>query len=206
MSFRSMIDGFLKMLLIVTASLLAGAQTQVAHPAPAAQLQHGNENYWRMVDEFADSAVNFAYAEYFAHVHEGSLTDRQCQQYSRAAVDYAQQLTAVRKVRVSAQTEFWSDVRAYSISMVGSPGVPIPGRRLGKYSVTTGSETGDRELRRIVSLEIDESRSKLNRTTEDSFSALESDCQTAAQELTAAERKPGPQSHAISDGQMRQTN
>ena len=62
---------------------------------------------------------------------------------------------------MSAQSSFWNDARLYSISMIGAPGVPIPAHRTSKYSVTTGSEAEDRELRRMVSLEIDESRSQL---------------------------------------------
>jgi hypothetical protein len=43
--------------------------------------------------------------------------------------------------------------------MIGSPGVPIPVHRPRKYWVTTGSEAEERELRRIVFLEIDEAGS-----------------------------------------------
>lgn len=187
MIFKRMVGRFLKILLILSASVIAGAQTRVAERASLPQ--RGSEKYWLVVDEFADGAVHFAYAKRFVQVHEGSLTDRQYQQYSRIAVDYADQLAAVGQARVSAQSEFWNDVRAYSISMIGAPGVPIPGRRTSKYWVTTGSEAEDGELRRIVSLEIDAASSQLIRTGEYSPSALKPDCRTAPQELTAkAER------------------
>jgi hypothetical protein len=174
---------FLKMFLILGAVVIAGAQTQTAERQSLPQ--RGSEKYWLMVGEFADAAVNFTYAKHFVQVHEGSLTDRQYQQYSRIAVDYRDQLAAVRQVGFSAQSEFWNDVRAHSISMIGASGVPIPGRRTSKYSVTTGSEVEDRELRRTVSLEIDESRSQVIRTTEYSRSALELDCRNADQKPTA---------------------
>ena len=187
MIFKSMVGRFLKMFLILGASVMAGAQTQAAERASLPQ--RGNEKYWLVVDEFADRAVHFAYAKRFVQVHEGSLTDRQCQQYSRIAADYADQLAALRQAGVSAQTEFWNDVRAYSISMIGAPGVPIPGRRTSNYWVTTGSEAEDHELHRIVPLEIDEASSQLIRTGGYSPSALKPDCRTAPQELTAkAER------------------
>jgi hypothetical protein len=187
MIFKPMFGRFLKMFLILGASVMAGAQTQAAERASLPQ--RGNEKYWLVVDEFADRAVHFAYAKRFVQVHEGSLTDRQCQQYSRIAADYADQLAALRQAGVSAQTEFWNDVRAYSISMIGAPGVPIPGRRTSKNWVTTGSEAEDHELRRIVPLEIDEASSQLIRTGRYSPSALKPDCRTAPQELTAkAER------------------
>jgi hypothetical protein len=182
-----MVGRSLKMLLILAASVVACAQTQAAERASLPQ--RGSEKYWLVVDEFADGTVHFAYAKRFLQVHEGSLTDRQCQQYSRIAVDYADQLAAVIQAGVSAQSEFWNDVRAYSISMIGAPGVPIPGRRTGKYWVTTGSEAQDRELRRIVALEIDESSSQLIRTGGYSPSAVRPDCRTAPQRLTTkAER------------------
>src|SRR5262249_41892445 len=125
MIFKSRVGTFLQMLLIVAASVIAGAQTQ---PGERALLpQRGSEKYWLVVYEFADRVVNFAQARRFAQVHEASLTDRQCQQYSRIEAMYAEQLAAVRRAGLSAQSEFWNDVRAHSISMIGAPGVRIPG-------------------------------------------------------------------------------
>ena len=77
---------------------------------------------------------------------------------------------------MSAQSGFWNDVREYSISMIGPPGVPIPVHRTSNYWVTTGSEAEDRELRRIVSLEIDEASSQLDPTVEYLPSALNAEC------------------------------
>jgi hypothetical protein len=182
MIFKSMVGRFLKMFLILGASVMAGAQTQAAERTSLPQ--GGSEKYWLLLDEFADRAIHFAYAKRFVQLHEGSLTDRQCQQYSRMAVDYSDQSAAVKQAGVSAQTEFWNDVRAYSISMVGAPGVPIPIHRTSKYWVTTGSEAEDRELRRMASLVIDEASSHLIRTGEYSPSTLKPNCRTALQELT----------------------
>src|ERR1700755_2691305 len=112
MIFKSMVGRFLEMVLIVAASVSAGAQTQgterLSFPQP------GSENYWLLVDDFANSAVDFAYVQRFAQVREGSLAERQCQQYSRIAVDYANRLTELRKAGVSQESEFWNDVRLYS--------------------------------------------------------------------------------------------
>jgi hypothetical protein len=149
-----LVGRFLKILLIVGPSVIASAQMQAAERASLPQ--RGSEKYWLLVDEFADDAVHVAYAKRFVQSHEGSLTGRQCQQYSHISVDYVNQLAAVRGARVFAKRAFWNDVRAHAISMIGAPGVPIPGRETSKYSVTTGSEAEDRELRRIVSVEIDE--------------------------------------------------
>jgi hypothetical protein len=114
-----------------------------------------------LVYEFADRAVHFAHAKRFAQLHERSLTDRQCQQYSLIAADYVDQLVAVKEVGMPAQSAFWNDVREYSIRMIGPPGVPIPVHRTSNYWVTTDSEAEDHDLRRIVSLEIDEASSQL---------------------------------------------
>lgn len=95
MTLRSIVGRFLKTLLILGVSAIAGAQTQTAEPASVPQ--RGNKQYWLMVDKFADGAVHFAYAKRFVEVHKESLTDRQCQQYSRIAADYADQLGAFRK-------------------------------------------------------------------------------------------------------------
>ena len=180
---KSMVARFLKILLVLGASVIAGAQT---HAAERASLpQRGSKKYWVVVNEFADGAVHFAYAKRFIQVHEESLTEREYKQYSRIAVDYGDQLAATRQAGVSAESEFWNDVRAYSISMIGARGVPIPGRRTSKYWVTTGSEAEDRELRRMVSLEIDEARSQLIRTGKCLPSALNPHCRTAPPELTA---------------------
>lgn len=187
MIFKSMVDRFLRVLLILGASVLAGGQTQ---PGERALLpQPGSEKYWLLVDEFADHAIHFAYAQRFVQFHEGSLTKRQCQQYARIADDYVDQLAAVKQAGVSAQSSFWNDVRLYSISMIGAPGVPIPAHRTSKYSVTTGSKAEDRELRRMVSLEIDESRSQLVWTAGYSPSALRPACRTPPQDLTAQARR-----------------
>ena len=181
MIFKSMVSSFLTMLIILCAPVLAGAQTQ-GMEGPSVP-QRSRENYWLMVNEFADGAVNFAYAKHFVQVHEGFLTDRQCQQYARVTVDYTQQLSTARQAGVSARSKFWSDVRAYSISMIGASGVPIPGRRGSKYSMTTGSTAKDREMRRIVLHEIDETRSQF--IPGYSLSVLKPDCRPTAQELTA---------------------
>lgn len=186
MILKSVLAGFLKMLLILVAFVILGALTQAAGGASFPQL--GREKHWLLVEEFADSVVHFAYAKSFVQGHEGPPTERQCQQYSRIAVDYADQLAAVKQAGVFAQPEFWNEVRAYSISMIGAPGEPIPGRRASKYWVTTGSELNDRELRRTVSLEIAEASSQLIRTGGYFPSAL-TGCRTAPQELISnAER------------------
>jgi hypothetical protein len=188
MSFKSTVGTFFLMLSIVGASVIgSSAQTQsVERPSLP---KRGSENYRLMMDEFADSAVHVAYAKRFVQVHEGSLTGRQCQQYSHILAAYAGQMATVTRAGVSPQSEFWNDVRAYSIGMIGAPGVVIPGRKTSEYWVTTGSESEDRELRRIVSLEIDEARSQLIRTAGYSPSAIDGNCRTAPQELTTqAER------------------
>jgi len=183
MSFKSAVDTFFLMLSIVGASVIANAQAQAAERASLA-----SEQYRLLVDEFADGAVHVAYAKRFVQVHEASLTGRQSQQYSHILVAYTRQLAAVRRAGVSAQSEFWNDVRAYSSSMIGAPGVPIPGRKTSKYWVTTGSESEDREVRRIVSLELDEARSHIQ-TAGYSPSGIVPDCRTASHELiTQAER------------------
>jgi hypothetical protein len=183
MTSKSMVAGLVTMLLIVGASVVASAQTGTADRASFPQ--HGSEKYWLVVDEFADRAVHFAGAQRFVEVHGGSLTARQCQQYSRIAVDYGDELAAVRRSGLSAESEFWNDARTYSVNMIGPPGVPIPLHRTSNYWVTTGSETENRDLRRIVSAEIDEARSQLNPTSEYSPLALNPDCQEASQERTA---------------------
>jgi hypothetical protein len=180
MMFNSNVAKFFLMVLIV--AVTASAQMQEAERASLPE--RGSENYRLLVDEVADGAVHVAYAKRFVQVHEGSLTGRQCQQYSHILVAYAAQLAVVRRAGVSPQSKFWNDVRAYSISTIGAPGVPIPGRETSKYWVATGSEAQDRELRRTVYLEIDEARSQLIRTAGYSPSAIEPNCRTASQELT----------------------
>lgn len=145
---------FLMILSILGVSVIADAQTQATKGASLPL--RGSEKYWLVVDEFADGAIHFAYAKRFIQLHERSLTGPQCQQYSRITVDFADQLAAVRRAGVSAENEFWNDVRVYSISMIGAPGAPIPVHRTSNYWMTTGSEAEDRELRRLVSLEIDD--------------------------------------------------
>jgi hypothetical protein len=180
---KSMVGRLLTMSLILGGSVIAVAQTQAAERESFPQ--RGSEKYWLVVDEFADRTVHFAYAKRFLEVYGGPLTPRQCQQYSRIAVDYADQLATVKQARVSGQTGFWNDVRSYSISMIGPPGVPIPLHRTSNYWVTTGSEAEDRDLRRIVSVEIDEASSQLVPTTEYSPSGLNPECRNAGQEPTA---------------------
>jgi len=68
--------------------------------------------------------------------------------------------------------------------MIAPPGAPIPGHRTGSYWVTTGSEAGDRELRRLVWLEIDDVSSQLTLTGGYSFSTLNTGCLPADQEPT----------------------
>jgi len=70
-------------------------------------------------------------------------------------------VAAAKQAGMSDQNGFWDDVRDYSIRMIGPPGVPIPVHRASNHWVTTGSEAEDRDLRRIVSLEIDEASSQL---------------------------------------------
>jgi hypothetical protein len=72
---------------------------------------------------------------------------------------------------------------------IGPPVVPIPVRRTSSYRVTTGSVAEDSELRRIVSLEIDEATSQLLPTSGDSASVLKPDCRTAAQQPTAVAQR-----------------
>lgn len=180
--FKSVFPKSLMILSILGVSVIAGAQTQATEGTSLPQ--RGSEKYWLVVDEFADRAIHFAYAKRFVQLHERSLTGRQCQQYSRIAVDYGDQLAAVRRAGVSAESDFWNDVREYSISMIGAPGVPIPVHQASSYWVTTGSEAEDRELRRAVSLEIDEATAELVLS---GFSplALNPECQTTGHEPTA---------------------
>lgn len=179
MILKSKARGSLKMLLILGASVIAGAQTQpTERQSPSSR---GSERYWLEVDEFADRAIHFAYAKRFVQLHEGLLTDRQCTQYSRIAADYADQLGAVKQAGMFVPTGFWNDVREYSISMIGAPGVPIPIHRTSNYWVTTGSQAEDRELQRLVSLEIDNASSQLM-TGGNSPLALKPDCLPAAHE------------------------
>src|SRR5215467_3609618 len=170
MKSKSMVGTLFKVLLIFAPSVIAGTQT----PAAEGQSfpQRGTDNYWLVVDEFADHAVHFAFAKHFVQLHEGLLTERQCRQYSRIAADYVDELMAVKEVGMSAQSPFWNDVREYSISMIGPPGVPIPVHRASNYSVTTHSEAEDQELRRLVSLEIDEASSQRLPTGDDSLAGL----------------------------------
>ena len=187
MNFELMFGRLLKIFLVLGASVMSCAQTQ----APAGQPlpQRGSEKYWLVVGQFADHAVQLAYAKSFLQLHEGSLTDRQCQQYSRVAVDYTDQLATVKQAGVSAQSGFWNDVREYLMRMIGPPGVPIPVHPTSKYWVTTGSEMEDSELRRIVSLEVNEASSQFTRTDRNSALALRSDCRTAVQDATVKDSR-----------------
>ena len=181
--FKSVFPMFLMILSTLGGSVMAGAQTQVTEGALLPQ--RGNEKYWLVIDEFADVAIHFAYAKRFAQLHETSLTSRQCQQYSRIALDYGDQLAVVKRAGVFAESEFWNDVRVYSMSIIAAPGTPVPGHRTGNYWVTTGSEGGDRELRRLVSLEIDDVSSQLTLTGGYSSLALNISCLPADQEPIA---------------------
>src|SRR5215469_11242546 len=159
MTRKSMVGKLLTISLILGASVISGAQTR---PTKRTSFPQGDrEEYWLVVDEFANGAVQFAYAKHLAQLHEHSFTDRQCAQYARMAADYGDELSTVKRAEASTESRFWNDVRAHSINMIGSPGVPIPVHRTSKYWVTTGSDAEDRELRRIVSLEIDEASSQL---------------------------------------------
>jgi len=179
MTSKSMVDGLLTMLLILAASAIASAQTQTSERTSFPP--HGSDKYWLAVDEFADRAVHFAYAKRFLEMHAAPLTARQCQQYSRLAIDFAEQLATAKQAGLSAESAFWNDVGAYSISMIGPPGVPIPLHRTSNYWVTTGSEAEDQELRRIVSVEIDEASSHLNPTSDYSPLVLNPECRNAGQ-------------------------
>ena len=178
MIFKSVFPKFVMSLSILGVSVVAGAQAK--KPEGATLPPRGSDKYWLVVDEFADHAVHFAYAKRFVQLHERSLTDRQCRQYSRIAAGYATQLAEVNQAGMRAESGFWKDMHEYSIGMIGPPGVPIPVHRNSNYWVTTGSEAEDRELRRIVSLEIDEAS-----TGEYSPLALNPQCRTAGQEPTA---------------------
>jgi hypothetical protein len=171
---KSVFLRFLMIFWILGASRIAGAQTQATEGASLPQ--RGSEKYWLVVDEFADSAIHFAYAKRFVELHERSFASQQCEQYARIALDFGDQLTAFRHAGVSAESEFWNEVRAHAISMIGAPGAPIPTHRTANYWVTTGSEAEDRELRRLVSLEIDNVSSQLTLTSGYSSSPLETDC------------------------------
>jgi hypothetical protein len=183
MNSKSIVGTFFTVLLIVVPSVLAGAQTS-ATGGPSLP-PRGSEKYWLVVDELADHAIHFANAQRFVQLHERPLTDRQCQQYSRIAAEYADQLAAVKQAGISAQSGFWNDVREYSVGMIGAPGVPIPVHRTSNYWVTTGSEAEDRELRRIVSLEIDEASSQSVHSGEYSPSVLNPECRDGSQERNA---------------------
>ena len=182
MKSKSVVGTLFKVLLILAPSVIAGAQTPATEGPPVPH--RGGDKYWLVVDEFADRAVHFAHAKRFVQLHEWSLTDRQCRHYSLIAADYLDQLVAVNEVGMSAQSAFWNDVREYSIRMIGPPGVPIPVHRTSNYWVTRGSEAEDHDLRRIVSLEIDEASSQLLPTGQHSPLALR-ECRNAGQEPTA---------------------
>jgi len=173
-------SAFLRFFLIFSilgASVIAGAQTQATEEASLPR--RGSGKYWLVVDELADSAIHFAYAKRFVELHQRSFTSRQCQQYARIALDFGDQLTAFRPAGVSVESEFWNDVRAHAISMIGAPGAPIPTHRTANYRVTTGSEAEDRELRRLVSVEIDHVSSPLILTGGYSSSPWKTGCLAA---------------------------
>jgi hypothetical protein len=173
---------FLVILSILGVSVVAGAQTLATKGASLPP--RGSEKYWLVVDEFADGAIHFAYAKRFVQLHERSLSGLQCQQYSQIALDFADQLAAVRRAGVSAENEFWDDVRVFSNSMIGTPGAPNPVHRSTNYWVTTGAEAEDRELRRLVSLEIDDVSSQMTLTDGYSSLALKPGCLPADPEPT----------------------
>jgi len=178
----SIVGNCLKILLIVSSSVAGCAQTKATDQQSLPQ--PGSKQYWLVVDDFADRAVHLAYAQRFAQLHE-PLTNRQCQEYSRIAVDYEHQLATVKQAGGSPESGFWNDVRNYSKSMIGPLGVPVPVRRTSNYRVTTGSEVEDRELLRILMLEIDEARSQLLPTAGQSSTRLAPKCRPAIEALTA---------------------
>ena len=182
MNLDSMFAKFLKILFVLGASITVFAQT--AGPEHELLPQPGSKQYWLVVDEFADRVVHLAYAKRFAQLHE-PLTNRQCQQYSRIAVDYVHQLATVKRARVSSESGFWNDVRDYSTRMIGPTGVSVPVHRTSSYRVTTGSDAEDHELLRILMLEIDETRSHLLPTVEHSPVGLAAECQPAIEAMIA---------------------
>jgi hypothetical protein len=182
----SILGAFFQMLLIFVPAVMAAAQMP-AREVPALP-PRGSRTYLLVVDELADYTIHFASAKRFVQLHGRSLTERQCQQYWQIADDYADQLAAVKQAGASTQSEFWNDVREHSIGMIGPPGVPIPVHQASNYWMTTGSEAEDRELRRIVSLEIDEANSQLIRAGEYSPLALNLGCRNAGEERTATDQ------------------
>jgi hypothetical protein len=140
---------------IPIASILCSAQMQ---EIPGASLpQRGSEQYWSVVDEFADATIHMVHAKRFVQLHEGSLSDRQCQEYLRLVDRYNSQLSMLKQSSsISANRLFWSDVRVYSSQVMGNPGVPIPRNHVSTYWITTGSKAEDDELRGLVSLQLDE--------------------------------------------------
>jgi hypothetical protein len=67
MILKSMFGRSLRVLLILGAPVIAGAQTPAAEGQSLPQ--RGSEKYWLLVDQFADHAVHFAYAKRFVHLH-----------------------------------------------------------------------------------------------------------------------------------------
>jgi hypothetical protein len=98
--FHLMLSRFLMILSILGVPVIAGAQRQATEGASLPQ--RGSEKYRLMVDAFADRAIHFAYAKRFVQLHERSLTDRQCEQYSQVAVEYRDQWATLRRAGVSA--------------------------------------------------------------------------------------------------------
>ena len=182
MNFDSMLGKLLKALSVLGVSVAASAQMQAPHQQLLPPVS--SKQYWLAVDEFADRAVHFAYAKRFVQLHE-PLTNRQCQQYSRIAIDYVQQLATVKRAGVSSESAFWNDVRDYSTRMIGSTGVSVPVHQASNYRVTTGSDAEDHELLRILMLEIDEARSQLLPTAEHSPVGLAPECQPAIEAMIA---------------------
>jgi hypothetical protein len=182
MNFNSMFRRLLKTLSVLGVSAAASAQLQAPHQQLLPPV--GSKQYWLAVDEFADRAVHFAYAKRFAQLHE-PLTNRQCQQYSRIALDYVQQLATVKRAGVSSESGFWNDVLDYSTRMIGSTGVSVPVHQTSNYRVTTGSDAEDHELLGILTLQIDEARYQLLPTAEHSPGGLPPECQPAIEAMIA---------------------
>jgi len=140
--------------LILAAPLVSTAQMQQILRTSVPQ--RNSDEYWSVVDEFADTTIHLSTAKHFLEMHGGLLTDRQCAEYSKYAVGYDSRLAMLEQNGIAANDAFWSDLRTYSSQMIGQPGVPIPGHRVSTYSITTGSKPEDDDLRRLVSWQLDE--------------------------------------------------
>ena len=145
--------------LILSASVICSAQMHEVLRASVPQ--RGSDEYWSVIDEFGDVTIHLAYAKRSVQLHDGSLSDRQCQEYSRIVQDYSARLSMLKQSGISDKSGFWVDMRAYSSQMIGKPGVPIPGHRVSTYWITAGSKAEDDELRRLVALQLDEATTEV---------------------------------------------